>query len=169
MLQFGFMRGETPFEDDPPLTIKSTSEFNPIKRNVLCGSGDNFVEDKTNYYGEVVDMEGLYVTKVCYKRQVPFISFKYITDEADERAHEDWEKILYQGIEEFHKRVITKSIDDDIESMKDEYVDSKLWNGKESFLDDDMIRSGIVIQDNLKLYVMNISYRRLWNVSIRME
>ena len=29
----GFMRGETPFEDDPPLTIKSTSEFNPIKRN----------------------------------------------------------------------------------------------------------------------------------------
>ena len=56
------------------------------------------------------------------------------------KDNEDWEKILLQGIEEFHKRVITKSIDDDIESMKDEYVDSKLWNGKESFLDDDMIR-----------------------------
>ena len=104
----GFMRGETPFEDDPPLTIKSTSEFNPINRNALCGSGDNFVEDKTNYYGEVVDMEAYALAKVCYKRQVPFISFKYITDGADEQAHEDWEANLAQGIEEFHKRVISK-------------------------------------------------------------
>ena len=102
------MRGETPFEDDPQLTIKSTSEFNPIKRNALCGSGDNFVEDKTNYYGEVVDMEAYALAKVCYKRQVPFISFKYITDGADEQAHEDWEANLAQGIEEFHKRVISK-------------------------------------------------------------
>ena len=104
----GFLRGETPFEDDPPLTIKSTSEFNPINRNALCGSGDNFVEDKTNYYGEVVDMEAYALAKVCYKRQVPFISFKYITDGADEQAHEDWEANLAQGIEEFHKRVISK-------------------------------------------------------------
>ena len=104
----GFMRGETPFEDDPQLTIKSTSEFNPIKRNALCGSGDNFVEDKTNYYGEVVDMEAYALAKVCYKRQVPFISFKYITDGADEQAHEDWEANLAQGIEEFHQRVISK-------------------------------------------------------------
>ena len=104
----GFMRGETPFEDDPQLTIKSTSEFNPIKRNALCGSGDNFVEDKTNYYGEVVDMEAYALAKVCYKREVPFISFKYITDGADEQAHEDWEANLAQGIEEFHQRVISK-------------------------------------------------------------
>ena len=72
------------------------------------GSGDNFVEDKTNYYGEVVDMEAYALAKVCYKRQVPFISFKYITDGADEQAHEDWEANLAQGIEEFHKRVISK-------------------------------------------------------------
>ena len=53
----GFMRGETPFEDNPPITIKSTNEFNPIGRKATCGSGDNFVEDRTQYYGEVVDME----------------------------------------------------------------------------------------------------------------
>ena len=45
--------------------------------------GDNFVEDKTNYYGEVVDMNYC-CHKSCYKRQNAFISFKYITD-VDER------------------------------------------------------------------------------------
>ena len=44
-------------------------------------------------------------------------------------------------LKNFIRELLTKSIDDDIESMKDEYVDSKLWNGKESFLDDDMIRA----------------------------
>ena len=54
----GFMRGETPFEQDPPFIIQQQNiEFNPIGRNATCGSGDNFVEDKTNYYGEVVDMD----------------------------------------------------------------------------------------------------------------
>ena len=102
----GFMKGETPFEDNPPITIKSTSEFNPIGRNATCGSGDNFVEDKTNYYGEVVDMEAYALAKVCYYHDVPFISFKYITDGADEQAHEDWESNLADGIEIFNDKVL---------------------------------------------------------------
>ena len=54
----GFMRGETPFEQDPPFIIQQQNvEFNPIGRNATCGTGDNFAEDKTQYYGEVVDME----------------------------------------------------------------------------------------------------------------
>tara|TARA_R100000315_G_C5201046_1_gene118224 strand:+ start:220 stop:816 length:597 start_codon:yes stop_codon:yes gene_type:complete len=104
----GFMRGETPFEDNPPITIKSTSEFNPIGRKATCGSGDNFVEDRTQYYGEVVDMEAYALAKVCYMRDVPFISFKYITDGADEQAHEDWEANLADGIEEFKNKVLSE-------------------------------------------------------------
>ncbi len=108
----GFMRGETPFEEEsvssPPMTIKSTSEFNPIGRKALCGSGDNFVEDKSNYYGEVVDMEAYALAKVCYLFDIPFISFKYITDGADEQAHEDWEKNLADGIEVFQSRVLSE-------------------------------------------------------------
>ena len=53
----GFMRGETPFEKDIPLMIDYSHIENPIGRNAVCGSGDNFVDDRTNYYGEVVDME----------------------------------------------------------------------------------------------------------------
>ena len=103
----GFMRGETPFEQDPPVIIQQQNiEFNPIGRNATCGTGDNFVEDKTNYYGEVVDMEAYALAKVCYLYDVPFISFKYITDGADEQAHEDWEANLADGIVEFKKKVL---------------------------------------------------------------
>ena len=102
----GFMKGETPFESDPSITIQSTSEFNPIGRKASCGSGDSFVEDRTNYYGEVVDMEAYALAKVCYLLSTPFISFKYITDGADEQSHEDWEKNLAAGIIVFKDKVL---------------------------------------------------------------
>ena len=102
----GFMRGETPFEKEPPLMLEGKSDFNPIGRNATCGTGDCFVEDKSQYYGEVVDMEAYALAKVCYLYDIPFISFKYITDGADEQAHEDWEKNLADGIQEFKTQVL---------------------------------------------------------------
>ena len=103
----GFMRGETPFEKEPPLMLESKSDFNPIGRNATCGTGDCFVEDKSQYYGEVVDMEAYALAKVCYLYDIPFISFKYITDGADEQAHEDWEANLADGIQEFKSQVLS--------------------------------------------------------------
>ena len=102
----GFMRGETPFEKEPPLMLETKSDFNPIGRNATCGTGDCFVEDKSQYYGEVVDMEAYAIAKVCYLYDIPFISFKYITDGADEQAHEDWEKKLADGIQEFKTQIL---------------------------------------------------------------
>ena len=102
----GFMRGETPFEKEPPLMLEVYSDFNPIGRNATCGTGDSFVEDKSQYYGEVVDLEAYALAKVCWTYDVPFISFKYITDGADEQAHEDWESNLADGIVEFKKKVL---------------------------------------------------------------
>ena len=105
----GFLRGETPFEQDPPVIIQPQNiDFNPIGRNATCGTGDCFVEDKSQYYGEVVDMEAYALAKVCYNYGIPFISFKYITDGADEQAHEDWEANLADGIVEFKKKVLDK-------------------------------------------------------------
>ena len=102
----GFMRGETPFEKEPPLMLESKSDFNPIGRYATCGTGDCFVEDKSQYYGEVVDMEAYALAKVCHNYDIPFISFKYITDGADEQAHEDWEKNLVDGIEVFENKIL---------------------------------------------------------------
>ena len=53
-------------------------------------------------------MEAYALAKVCYLRDVPFISFKYITDGADEQAHEDWESNLADGIEQFIDEVLNK-------------------------------------------------------------
>ena len=105
----GFMRGETPFEDDPPVMLDfGITKYNTIGRRATCGSGDNFVEDRTQYYGEVVDMEAYALAKICYLRKVPFVSFKYITDGADEQAHEDWETNLADGIEIFKEKVLSE-------------------------------------------------------------
>ena len=103
----GFMKGETPFESDPSITIQSTSEFNPIGRKASCGSGDSFVEDRTNYYGEVVDMEAYALAKVCYHYDIPFISFKYITDGADGDAGIDWEENVTNGIMIFKQKILS--------------------------------------------------------------
>ena len=99
----GFQRGETPFEDQPPIVIQTLSPFNPIGRNLTCGTGDNFAEDKSQYYGEVVDMEAYALAKVCTYYGVPFISFKYISDGADDSAHDDWKENVAEGIKEFEK------------------------------------------------------------------
>ena len=102
----GFQRGETPFEKEPPIVIESKSSFSPIGKHATCGSGDNFVEDRTNYYGEVVDMEAYALAKVCTYYGVPFISFKYISDGADGDANTDWEENVSKGIVEFRERVL---------------------------------------------------------------
>ena len=103
----GFMKTQTPFENNIPIILDFDHvEFNPIGKKVSCGSGDSFVEDRTNYYGEVVDMEAYALAKVCWLFGIPFISFKYITDGADEQSHEDWEKNLADGIKVFKDKVL---------------------------------------------------------------
>ena len=104
----GFQKGETPFEKEPPILIETESSFNPIGKHATCGSGDSFVEDRTNYYGEVVDMEAYALSKVCYHYDVPFISFKYITDGADGDANNDWDENVSKGIKVFKKEILEK-------------------------------------------------------------
>ena len=101
----GFDKGRTPFEEDVPLVLESTREvkFNPIGKHYICGSGDNFVEDIKNEidYIDVFDMEAYALAKVCYHYHVPFISFKYITDNVNEQSSKDWEENCSDGIKKF--------------------------------------------------------------------
>ena len=115
----GFMRGETPFENDIPSELDfSNKPFNPdygrehhintIKKHYTCGTGDNFVdniEDEIEYV-DVFDMEAYALAKVCYHYVIPFISFKYITDNANESSPKDWEDNLGDGIVEFKERIL---------------------------------------------------------------
>ena len=108
----GFKRGETPFEKTPPTMIEMETDFNPIGKNEICNTGDSFVKDGKEYtqgfQSEVLDMEAYALAKVCYHYNVPFISFKYITDGADERGADDWEENVGKGIEQFKEKVLSK-------------------------------------------------------------
>ena len=108
--QFGFFKGQTPFESPNDMVIKSKSEFNPIGKHYTCGTGDNFVDKIENEIVmiDVFDMEAYALAKVCRYYDVPFISFKYITDNANESSSKDWEDNLSDGITEFVEKVLRK-------------------------------------------------------------
>ena len=97
----GFKRGQTPFEKHIPTVLKSTKvKFNPIGKHYVCGSGDNFADDIKNEIDhiDVFDMEAYALAKVCYHYHIPFISFKYITDNVNEYSTNDWEENYSEGI-----------------------------------------------------------------------
>ena len=104
----GFMKHQTPFESPNDMVIRFTPEFNPIGKHYVCGTGDNFVdniEDEIEYI-DVFDMEAYALAKVCSYYYVPFISFKYITDNADEHSVGDWKDNLGKGVIQFKERVL---------------------------------------------------------------
>ena len=108
-IQFGFMKGQTPFDNDVPLILDSTHiEFNPIQKHQVCGTGDNFVDNVKDEHSniDVFDMEAYALAKVCHYYHIPFISFKYITDNVNEHSVKDWKENLADGIKEFKERVL---------------------------------------------------------------
>jgi len=117
----GFMKHQTPFESsnnmvldfrNKPLNVDWGREhhINTIKKHLVCGTGDSFVErlEKGDSNIDVFDMEAYALAKVCYHYDIPFISFKYITDNANEYSHKDWKDNLSDGITEFMEKVLRK-------------------------------------------------------------
>ena len=104
----GFMKCQTPFEKEVPIILDYDHvQFNPIGKELRCGTGDNFVQDSMDSYSDVFDMEAYALAKVCWLFSIPFISFKYITDNANESSPKDWEDNLADGIVEFKERVLS--------------------------------------------------------------
>ena len=105
----GFMRSETPFENFLPIVLDYDHvEFNPIGKKLRCGTGDSFVDNNIDSYSDVFDMEAYALAKVCYHYDINFISFKYITDNANEHSPGDWKDNCSDGIIEFKERVLEK-------------------------------------------------------------
>jgi len=103
----GFMKHQTPFEQEVPIILDYDHvQFNPIGKKLRCGTGDNFVQDNMGSYSDVYDMEAYALAKVCHVYSVDFISFKYITDNANESSSKDWEDNCSDGIIEFKERVL---------------------------------------------------------------
>ena len=95
--------------------VLSTSKFNPIKKRIVCGTGDSFVDDlkKQSLYVRVFDMEAYALAKVWRDYDIPFISFKYITDNVNEHSAKAWEENCSDGVQLFKSKVLEKLLDFD--------------------------------------------------------
>jgi len=94
-------RGVVPFSD-PILSDIGTAS--PVMQ-LRCGTGDSFVMGPDKWFVEAdidcVDMEGYALAYVAQEYNIPFRSFKYISDMADENAAQEWSKNVANGAERF--------------------------------------------------------------------
>ena len=81
-----FELGETPLDKIKEI-ITSESGYS-------CGSGDSFVNKKIDMNVDVVDMEAYAIAKVCKLENIEFKCFKYISDNANKNADNDWKRNL---------------------------------------------------------------------------
>ena len=81
-----FELGETPYDKIKEI-ITSDSGYS-------CGSGDSFVNKKIDMNVDVVDMEAYAIAKVCKLENIEFKCFKYISDNANKNADNDWKRNL---------------------------------------------------------------------------
>ena len=103
----GFKKYETPFDTKYPKIIDfSFFEKNPINLYLTCATGDSFINSEGSHLGDVVDMEAYAIAKVCFKYDIPFISFKFISDSADTDANIDWGKNINNGENLFKSMVL---------------------------------------------------------------
>ena len=86
-------RGKTPFCDRPQEYLSSGK--------YICGSGDSFVSAPDPWLlsqgVDVVDMELFAIAYVANHHQIPWHSYKYITDDANESSGNDWQQNVHHG------------------------------------------------------------------------
>ena len=95
-----FELGETPFDKIKKIITS--------KEGYSCGTGDSFVNKKIDMEVDVVDMEAYAIAKVCKLENIEFKCFKYISDNADENADNDWNKNLAKGATAFTRLINTQ-------------------------------------------------------------
>jgi adenosylhomocysteine nucleosidase len=80
-----------PFDEKPQVLSADFGQYN-------CGSGDTFVREKEEWLMnnsiDVVDMELFGVAFACYSKNIPWRSFKFITDYVSINSGDDWRKNL---------------------------------------------------------------------------
>jgi len=98
-------RGYTPGETGAIITTSAGVGIGNV-----CATGDSFVTQEdpwlTSLNVDCVDMEGYALAKVCKYADIPFRSWKFISDNADENASDDWDTNAGKGQMQFLSEVI---------------------------------------------------------------
>lgn len=100
-------RGITPMSPGP-------HEYWSEDEGITCGTGDSFVKSYDEWLEannvDIVDMELFAIAAAAYRASIPWSSYKYISDHADENAALDWKKKINNGenlfLNEIEKLVI---------------------------------------------------------------
>ena len=93
----GFEVGQTPFERDIEITFG--------REGVTCGTGDKFVTTTPKLKTDIVDMEAFAIAKVCKLKNIDFRCFKYISDNANNEAKDDWVDNVSLGAKLFIEKI----------------------------------------------------------------
>ena len=95
-------RGKTPFCEKPSVYLSNFGQY-------TCGTGDRFVTSYDQWFIEskidVVDMELYAIASVAHAYQIPWRSYKYITDDANENSGSDWSNKVHTGQELFLEKL----------------------------------------------------------------
>lgn len=91
-------RGVTPLMDGP-------HHFESGHEGVICGTGDSFVTSRDEWLHEnkidIVDMELFAIAAAAHRANVKWSAYKFISDDANEGAAEDWRAKVNHGEELF--------------------------------------------------------------------
>ena len=93
----GFEVGQTPFEDNIQITFG--------RGGVTCGTGDKFVTSTPKLKTDIVDMEAFAIAKVCKLKNIDFRCFKFISDNANNEAKDDWIDNVSLGAKLFIEKI----------------------------------------------------------------
>ena len=93
----GFEVGQTPFEENIEITFG--------RDGVTCGTGDKFVTKAPRLKTDIVDMEAFAIAKVCKLKNIDFRCFKFISDNADDEAKDDWTDNVSLGAKLFIEKI----------------------------------------------------------------
>ena len=91
-------RGQVPFCKRPHEYLSKSGEFS-------CGTGDSFVTSHDPWLVEqnitVVDMELFAIAAVAHEHNTDWVSYKFVTDHANESSGQDWSTKVNHGEELF--------------------------------------------------------------------
>lgn len=101
-------RGTVPFSNRP-------NKFVSISNGHICGTGDSFVTQQDDWLSQngvdVVDMELFAIASVAHEHKIDWLSYKFISDDANDSSSQEWSKQVNQGqklfIEKLHAYLVS--------------------------------------------------------------
>ena len=85
----GFELGETPLDE--------INDINLERPGLSCATGDSFVNSSQDIDVDLFDMESYAIAKLCLIEDIDFSCFKYVSDNADGDASQDWKRNVASG------------------------------------------------------------------------